>query len=114
LLQGIAICGRCGQRMSLRYSGPKGDYPVYCCRVGRDQHAGVSCHEVRALRVDAIVEGVLRDALAPDQIASLLADLNLHNTSIDFLIALPRLRLTALPFLVEHDFTYDKMQEASV
>jgi hypothetical protein len=100
--------------MSLRYSGPKGDYPVYCCRINRDQHAGVLCQEVRALRVDAIVEPVLRDALARDQIASLLADLSLHNTSIDLLIALPKLRLTAIPFLVEHDFTYDKTQDASV
>jgi len=25
LLQGIAICGRCGRRMSLRYTGPNGD-----------------------------------------------------------------------------------------
>jgi hypothetical protein len=46
--------------------------------------------------------------------ASLLADLNLDNTSIGLLIALPTLRLTALPFLVEHDFTYDKTQDASV
>ncbi len=37
LLQGIAICGRCGRRMSLRYTGPNGDYPVYCCRSDRDQ-----------------------------------------------------------------------------
>ena len=62
------------------------------------------------MRVEAIVERVLRDALAPDQITSLLADLSLHNTSIDLLIALPKLRLTALPFLV----TYDKTQGASV
>jgi hypothetical protein len=33
-----------------------------------------------------------------------LADLTLDNTSIGLLIALPT-RLTALPFLVEHDFT---------
>lgn len=31
LLQGIAVCGRCARRMSLRYSGPAGDYPVYTC-----------------------------------------------------------------------------------
>ncbi|WP_352981310.1 zinc ribbon domain-containing protein [Mesorhizobium sp. M1227] len=37
LLQGIAVCGRCGRRMSLRYSGPAGDYPVYTCRADRDQ-----------------------------------------------------------------------------
>jgi hypothetical protein len=34
-----------------------------------------------------------------------LADLTLDNTSIGLLIALPTLRLTVLPFLVEHDFT---------
>ena len=39
LLQGIAVCGRCGRRMSLRYTGPNGDYPVYCCRADRDHRA---------------------------------------------------------------------------
>ena len=37
LLQGIAVCGRCGRRMTLRYSGPHAEYPVYCCRADRDQ-----------------------------------------------------------------------------
>ena len=73
LLQGIAICGRCGRRMSLRYTGPNGDYPVYCCRVDRDQRGSALCQEVRALPVDALVERVLLDALAPDQIAIALA-----------------------------------------
>lgn len=73
LLQGIAICGRCGRRMSLRYTGPNGDYPVYCCRVDRDQRASALCQEVRALPVDTLVERVLFDALAPDQIAIALA-----------------------------------------
>ena len=40
LLQGIAICGRCGRRMSLRYTGPNGDYPVYCCRADKSQRGG--------------------------------------------------------------------------
>jgi Recombinase zinc beta ribbon domain len=39
LLQGIAICGCCGRRMRLRYTGPNGDDPVYCCRFDRDQRA---------------------------------------------------------------------------
>jgi DNA invertase Pin-like site-specific DNA recombinase len=73
LLQGIAICGRCGRRMCLRYTGPNGDYPVYCCRVDRDQRASALCQEVRALPVDALVERALLDALAPDQIAIALA-----------------------------------------
>jgi DNA invertase Pin-like site-specific DNA recombinase len=73
LLQGIAVCGRCGRRMSLRYTGPHGDYPVYCCRVDRDQRAGALCQEVRALPVDALLERILLEALAPDQIAIALA-----------------------------------------
>jgi DNA invertase Pin-like site-specific DNA recombinase len=73
LLQGIAVCGRCSRRMSLRYTGRNGDYPVYCCRIDRDQRAGALCQEVRALPVDVLVERILLDALAPDQIAIALA-----------------------------------------
>ena len=73
LLQGIATCGRCGRRMSLRYTGPKGDYPVYCCRADRDQGAAPLCQEVRALPVDAFVARTLLEALAPDRIAIAVA-----------------------------------------
>ena len=69
LLQGIAAWGRCGRRMSLRYTGPKGDYPVYCCRADRDQGVAPLCQEVRALPVDAFVARTLLEALAPDRIA---------------------------------------------
>ena len=75
LLQGIAICGCCGRHMSLRYTGPNGDYPVYCCRADRDQRGTALCQEVRALPVDALIERVLLEALAPDQIAIALAAL---------------------------------------
>ena len=75
LLQGIAVCGRCGRRMSLRYTGPNADYPVYCCRSDRDMAAGPLCQEVRALPVDAVVEQRLLDALAPDQIVLAMAAL---------------------------------------
>lgn len=73
LLQGVATCGRCGRRMSLRYTGPNGDYPVYCCRSDRDHRGSPLCQEVRAMPVDALVERVLLDALAPDQIAIAVA-----------------------------------------
>ena len=55
LLQGIAVCGRCGRRMSVRYSGPHADYPVYCCRADKDQTAVSLCQEVRALAIDDFV-----------------------------------------------------------
>jgi DNA invertase Pin-like site-specific DNA recombinase len=73
LLQGIAVCGRCGRRMGLRYSGPRGDYPVYCCRADRDQSAAPVCQEVRALPVDDLVARLLLEALLPDRIAIAVA-----------------------------------------
>jgi len=73
LLQGIAVCGRCGRRMSVRYSGPHADYPVYCCRADKDQTAVSLCQEVRALAVDDFVASTLLEALAPDQIKIAIA-----------------------------------------
>jgi DNA invertase Pin-like site-specific DNA recombinase len=73
LLQGIAVCGRCGRRMTLRYSGPRGDYPLYQCNADQAQDGSPRCQEVRALPVDALVEQVLLEALAPDQIALAVA-----------------------------------------
>ena len=61
--------------MSLRYTGPQGDYPVYCCRADRDQTGAPLCQEVRTLAVDARVEAILLEALKPDQIAIALAAL---------------------------------------
>ena len=57
--------------MSVRYSGPHADYPVYCCRADKDQ-AGVSlCQEVRALAVDdgAVFPLDLEAAMALDSAA---------------------------------------------
>jgi hypothetical protein len=61
--------------MSLRYSGPNADYPVYCCRSDRDMAAGPLCQEVRALPVDGLIEQNLLEAFAADQIAMAMAAL---------------------------------------
>lgn len=61
--------------MSLRYTGPNGDYPVYCCRADHDLDAGPLCQEVRALPLDAFIEHILLDALTPDRIAIAVAAL---------------------------------------
>lgn len=76
LLQGLAVCGRCGRRMQLRYSGPAGQYPAYRC--GETHPAFPSpphCQEVRAMALDQAVEQHLLHALAPDQLALALAAL---------------------------------------
>src|SRR5689334_941091 len=75
LLQGIGICGRCGRRMGLHYSGQNGNYPVYLCRADQHQHGGPRCQEVRALGVDAAVERLLLEALTPDRLALAIAAL---------------------------------------
>ena len=73
LLQGIAVCGRCGRRMGLHYSGPHGSYPVYVCRADQHQHGGPRCQEVRALGIDAAVERLLLEALTPDRLSLAIA-----------------------------------------
>jgi hypothetical protein len=90
LLQGIAVCGRCGRRMSVRYTGPQGSYPVYTCHADRDQDAGPRCQEVRALPVDAKVEQTMLEALTPDRIAIAIAA---HPDDIEFYMAGTLLRL---------------------
>ena len=76
LLQGIAICGRCGARMRLRYSGPHGNFPVYECFYARTEYGDSRrCQEVRALGVDAEIERILLQALEPDKITLALAAL---------------------------------------
>jgi hypothetical protein len=76
LLQGIAVCARYGARIRLRYSGSHGEFPVYTCTYAHE-HSGVvgHCQEVRALTLDAEVEGLLLEALAPDRLHIALAAL---------------------------------------
>ena len=54
---------------------PERGSPVYCCRADRDHGGGPLCQEVRALPVDALVERLLLEALAPDRIAMAIAAL---------------------------------------
>jgi len=65
LLQGLVVCGRCGRRMGLRYSGPDANYPVYQCTADRDHSALPRCQEVRALPVDAEVERLMLERSNP-------------------------------------------------
>ena len=75
LLQGILRCGRCGAMMSLGYSGPRGEFPVYRCQYAGMEHGLPTCQEVRGLGLDAEVERLLLQALQPDEIALALAGL---------------------------------------
>jgi DNA invertase Pin-like site-specific DNA recombinase len=75
LLQGIVRCGRCGARMRLRYSGARGEFPVYECTYAQSEYGIARCQEVRGLGLDAEIERLVLEALAPDKLALALAAL---------------------------------------
>ncbi len=56
LLQGMLVCGRCGRRLSVRYTGNGGLYPTYLCnwrhREALDRHV---CLTVSAAPLDAAI-----------------------------------------------------------
>jgi len=75
LLQGILRCGRCGRQMSIRYSGPEGNFPVYECVYAVSEYSGPRCQQVRGLGLDAQVEKLLLQALEPGKIELALASI---------------------------------------
>jgi DNA invertase Pin-like site-specific DNA recombinase len=76
LLQGIALCGQCGRRMSIRYRTRKaGTVPSYECGQARNQYAGRSCQSIRGDGIDTAVAQALLDAMQPAQLEVSLATL---------------------------------------
>lgn len=65
LLQGLALCGRCGARMSVQYVHRGGRLlPRYICARERNIHGGPICQWIAA-NVDAAVGTLVVDAFAP-------------------------------------------------
>ena len=69
LLQGLVICGRCGQRMTLRYyERKKGTrlYPEYLCQREQIEQAGETlCQQVLGAGLDAAIAELLLAQLTP-------------------------------------------------
>ena len=69
LLQGVLICGICGRRMTVRYQGNGGLYPVYECNWRkREGLTGKSCMMFRCDIVDEAVARRILEVLKPEQI----------------------------------------------
>jgi DNA invertase Pin-like site-specific DNA recombinase len=75
LLQGIAVCGRCGRRMTVHYQRGRST-PGYRCLFLRTQHGGDTCQCLEGAAVDAAVARVLLEALQPAQLTISLATLD--------------------------------------
>ncbi len=69
LLQGLVICGRCGNRMTLRYHQRKQGvrlYPEYLCQKERVEEAGDDfCQQVLGAGLDAAIAELLLAQLTP-------------------------------------------------
>lgn len=77
ILQGLVVCGNCGHRISARYKGKCGLYPMYeCNKARRDGLATSYCMGFRADIVDAAIVKRILNVLSKDQIKIAIAALN--------------------------------------
>jgi len=69
LLQGLLLCGHCGRRLSPRYTGHGGIYPVYeCTRRQTDTHYSSECVRIQADLIDKTVCERVLEILRPEQV----------------------------------------------
>lgn len=66
LLQGLALCGKCGRRMNVGY--PRAAFPRYSCIGDRVQFAGKACQTLASAWIDRAVEQAFLDTLQPAQL----------------------------------------------
>lgn len=68
LLQGLVLCGKCGRRMSVRYTGNGGIAPTYECK-GRWEHGQrATCTTVPAPPIDQAIANRLLQAMQPTEL----------------------------------------------
>ncbi|KOX59593.1 hypothetical protein ADL19_05040 [Streptomyces purpurogeneiscleroticus] len=72
LLAGLLVCGRCGYRMATCYRTNGHDLRYQCSRGNVSKGAGY-CQSVAGRVIDAVVEGLLLEALRPSAIGVSLA-----------------------------------------
>src|SRR6201982_2681654 len=78
LLQGIAICGRCGRRMGLHYSGQNGNYPVYLCRADHTRAFAALGGVPKLLVPDNTKVAVIKACLYEPQVNRTYAEMAAH------------------------------------
>jgi DNA invertase Pin-like site-specific DNA recombinase len=66
LLQGLAICGRCGERMTVRYNYRNGTaFPTYTCQRHGIERAEPVCQSIAGAHIDAAIGRLLVEAVTP-------------------------------------------------
>ena len=76
-LQGLVVCGRCGRRMLVGYSGKDGRVPRYLCAQGLRLYGSArSCQSLSGRRLDAAVVAEMFTVLQPAALAATAAALS--------------------------------------
>ena len=66
LLQGVAVCGRCGERLAVRYHERRGRLiPDYVCQHQTIQHGRAPCQSIPGGVVDAAIGALLIQTVTP-------------------------------------------------
>jgi DNA invertase Pin-like site-specific DNA recombinase len=66
LLQGLVMCGVCGDRMTVRYHNRLGrQVPVYVCQRDRIEYAGRICQHIPGAGIDDAIGELLLDTVTP-------------------------------------------------
>jgi len=74
LLQGLAVCGRCGKKMNVRYHTYRGETrPVYACATPSKDGARAGCQSLIGSAVDDAVGDLLIEVVTPLALAVTLA-----------------------------------------
>jgi DNA invertase Pin-like site-specific DNA recombinase len=73
LLQGLALCGRCGQRLSVLYHTRGGvRIPTYVCQRRKTLLGEPTCHSLAGQVLDSAVSKLVTDVVTPAAIAAAL------------------------------------------
>jgi len=74
LLQGLLVCGTCGRRLTVRYRGNGGIYPIYECNWRkREGRAKKSCMSLSCPPLDKAISERVLAAVSPQQLQLALA-----------------------------------------
>jgi DNA invertase Pin-like site-specific DNA recombinase len=66
LLQGLAVCGRCGGRMTIRYHTRRGQsVPEYCCQSEGIKRAEPACQRILGGDIDRALGELLVESVSP-------------------------------------------------
>lgn len=100
LLSGLALCGFCGQRLHVRYSGRNSQHITYLCNHRQRRYAEPVCQTIPGVAVDKIVSEIVLNALSPAQIDLSFATLAEIERQGDLLCQQWQLRLQGTRYAV--------------